>query len=77
MLINFCKVIAIMNFFQKMEAQLKTCEGQLRDLRQRGEELSVVAPKMINPTEIKALQTSYMELQQKVTFYSFDVPASF
>lgn len=60
-----------------MEAQLKTCEGQLRDLRQRGEELSVVAPKMINPTEIKALQTSYMELQQKVTFNIFEVPASF
>ena len=53
--------------FQKMETHLKTCEGQLRDLRQRGEELSIVAPKMINPTEIKALQTNYMELQQKVS----------
>lgn len=60
-----------------MEAQLKTCEVQLRDLRQRGEELSVVAPKMINPTEIKALQTSYMELQQKVMFYILEGSASF
>lgn len=50
-----------------METQLKTCESQLKDLRLRGEELSLVAPKMVNPTEIKALQTSYIELQQKVS----------
>ena len=56
-----------------METQLKTCEGQLRDLRHRGEELSEVAPKMINPTEIKALQTNYMELQQKVNYYNINL----
>jgi len=49
-----------------VEAQLKKCEGQLEDVKRKGEELSALAPQMVSSAELNLLQSSYLDLQRKV-----------
>ncbi|KAK3090167.1 hypothetical protein FSP39_009684 [Pinctada imbricata] len=51
---------------QKIDAQLKKCEGQIDELRKISDELSDVVPQMVSPGEVKSLQNTVSDLKQKV-----------
>lgn len=54
-------------WLQEMETHLHRCEGKLDSLKKKETELSALYPQGVFPSELRTLQTNYMDLQRRVS----------